>query len=74
MLNIEHKKMKQKYRKILLDDLLDRTEPFATFHDAYLHKINIDYNARELIAELDIWIGNPDGETKGKGTGTAGVF
>jgi hypothetical protein len=56
--------MKQRDRKIVLDDLLDRTEPFGTFHDAYLHKLNINYDTRELIAEFDICVGNPDGETK----------
>jgi hypothetical protein len=45
--SVKHKKMKQKGRKIVLDDLLDRTEPFATFHGAYLHKINKDYNKHE---------------------------
>ena len=44
-----------------LDDLLDQAEPYATFHDAMLHKIKIDYEAQELTAELELCVGNPDG-------------
>lgn len=47
-------------RTIRLDDLLGGTEPFATFHDASLLTLNINYEKRDLIAEFDIWIGDPD--------------
>jgi hypothetical protein len=55
--------MKRLKQKIRLDDLLDQTEPYATFHDATLHKIKIDYEAHELTAEFKLCVGNPNGKT-----------
>lgn len=33
-----------------LDDLLDGQEPHATFHDADLLSLDIDYRTRSLVA------------------------
>jgi len=52
-------------RKIEMDDLIDRTvEPFASFHDATLCKINVDYDSKTLSAEFEMCVGNPDGSNK----------
>lgn len=48
-------------RTVRLDDIIGTAEPFATFHDASLLILNIDYEGRSLIAEFDIWVGSPDG-------------
>jgi hypothetical protein len=55
--------MKEHKNKIKLDALLDKNEPFASFHDARLRKIQIDYLKREITAELELSVGNPDGDT-----------
>jgi len=55
--------MKEHKNSIKLDDLLDSTEPFATFHDATLHKIQIDYGRGEITAAFELSVGNPDGIT-----------
>lgn len=47
-------------RTIRLDDRLGATEPFATFHDASLLILNINYEGRDLIAEFDICVGDPN--------------
>ena len=47
-------------RTIRLDDMLGATEPFATFHDASLLILNINYEGRDLIAEFDICVGDPN--------------
>lgn len=49
-------------RQVRLDDLLGNAEPHASFHDASLLALNIDYLGRSLIAEFDIWVGNPDAD------------
>ena len=56
--------MKDLKQKIRLDDLLGQVEPYATFHDATLNKIEIDYEAYELTAEFKLCVGNPDGKAK----------
>jgi hypothetical protein len=45
-----------------LDELLDGTEPHATFHDASLRELRIDYQARTLAAVFELWVGDPDAE------------
>jgi hypothetical protein len=47
-------------RTIRLDDMLGATEPFATFHDASPLILNINYEGRDLIAEFDICVGDPN--------------
>ncbi len=40
-----------------MDDLIaGLEEPFATFHDATLRGINLDYDNRRLAAEFDIFV------------------
>jgi len=53
---VKHKNMNEPKQKIRLDDLLDEAEPYATFHDATLHKIRVDYEARELTAEFKLCV------------------
>jgi hypothetical protein len=44
-----------------MDDLFaGLEEPFATFHDATLRKISLDYDSRQLSAEFDIFVGDPE--------------
>jgi len=47
-------------RTVRLDDLLGPTEPFASFHDAALSVLHIDYEARSLVAEFELCVGDPD--------------
>ena len=48
-------------RATCLDDLLDRkAEPFASFHDATLSNIHIDYKLKTLSAEFKVCVGSPD--------------
>ena len=47
-------------RTIRPDDMLGATEPFATVHDVSLLILNINYEGRDLIAEFDICIGDPN--------------
>jgi len=47
-------------RTIRLDEMLGATEPFATFHDASPLILNINYEGRDLIAEFDICVGDPN--------------
>lgn len=47
-------------RTIRLDDMLGATEPFATVHDVSLLILNINYEGRDLIAEFDICVGDPN--------------
>jgi hypothetical protein len=50
-------------KNIRMDDLLDKSEPFAGFHDASLHKVHLDYDARAVSAEFKLFVGNPEGKT-----------
>lgn len=43
-----------------LDDLLGSDEPSATFHDARLISVAVDYAKRELLAEWELCVGDPD--------------
>lgn len=45
-----------------LDDLLARDDFAATFHDASVHRLTLDYVAREAVLECSICVGNPDAE------------
>jgi len=56
--------VKENKEKTRLDDLLDKTEPYATFHDAMLHTITIDYDTKEFTARVDLCVGNPDAKTE----------
>jgi hypothetical protein len=47
-----------------LDELLQVEHPFATFHDALLQKINIDYISKEAKLDFLICIGDPDSPDK----------
>jgi hypothetical protein len=49
-------------RNIRMDDLLDKSEPFASFHDAALHKVQLDYDARVVSAEFELYVDNPEGK------------
>ena len=43
-----------------IDSFLDNEEPCASFHDAGLISLNIDYERRELISEWQLCVGDPD--------------
>ena len=47
-----------------MDDLLGAEEPFATFHDAYLQKVAVDYSKKELTMGFDLSVGDPNGITE----------
>ncbi len=57
-----------------LDSLLGDEEPHATFHDARLQRIAIDFVAGSFAAELDVCVGDPaatlarDRERRRRGT------
>jgi hypothetical protein len=42
-----------------LDELLDDEEPHATFHDAQLVSLTIDYRTSELLSTWRICVGDP---------------
>ena len=43
-----------------LDDLLGTTEPHATFHDASLLALRIDYGSRDATLDWELFAGDPD--------------
>jgi hypothetical protein len=43
-----------------LDALLSDDEPHATFHDALITAIHVDYVRRRFLAELRVSVGDPD--------------
>jgi hypothetical protein len=43
-----------------LDELLDDEEAHATFHDAELLSVSIDYRTRELISAWRLCVGDPE--------------
>ncbi len=51
-------------RQAGLDGLLGHEEPHATFHDAELLAIRIDYEKRELVARWRLCVGDPDAAEK----------
>ena len=42
-----------------IDSFLDKEEPCATFHDALLISLRIDYERREVTTEWNICVGDP---------------
>jgi hypothetical protein len=55
--------MKEDKNNTRMDSLLDQAEPYATFHDAELCEMTIDYKTGTLAAEFELCVGNPDGKT-----------
>lgn len=45
-----------------LDSLLDGEEPHATFHDAELLSVRVDYRKRELVALWRMCVGDPNAD------------
>jgi hypothetical protein len=43
-----------------IDSFLGQEEPCATFHDALLISLSIDYERREVTTEWDICVGDPN--------------
>jgi len=43
-----------------LDDLFGSDVPHATFHDASIERLALDYVARKAVLDCSIWIGDPD--------------
>lgn len=56
--------MNEQKHKIKMNNLLDQTEQYATFHDAELTEIRINYKESKLSAEFDLCVGNPIGKTE----------
>jgi hypothetical protein len=48
-----------------LDELLGGEEFHATFHDASVRRISVDYQARRWEVHLDVCVGDPDAEDEG---------
>jgi len=46
-----------------MDNLLDQVWPYATFHDAELYELCVNYKNKTLSAEFELCVGNPNGET-----------
>jgi hypothetical protein len=45
-----------------LDDYIPPGEPCATFHDASLLSILIDYEGKEMVSEWDLCVGDPEAD------------
>jgi hypothetical protein len=45
-----------------LDALLPDNEPFATFHDAVISSVQVDYLRRRFVAHMQINCGDPDSD------------
>jgi hypothetical protein len=43
-----------------LDEVFDNKYPHATFHDAIIESIKLDYKNKEAKLELEICVGDPD--------------
>jgi hypothetical protein len=43
-----------------LDDLLDEQEPYATFRDARLVAVSLDYRGNEAVTTWNLCVGDPD--------------
>lgn len=43
-----------------LEQLLDATSPHATFHDATIERVAIDYLAHEAVLDCSLVVGDPD--------------
>jgi hypothetical protein len=48
-----------------LDELLEGKEPHATFHDALVRRIVVDYQTRRWEAYLDVCVGDPEAADEG---------
>jgi hypothetical protein len=49
-----------------IDFFLDNEEPCASFHDARLISLNLNYERRELVSEWQLCVGNPDAPERSK--------
>lgn len=47
-----------------LEDIIDYSEPNATFHDADVHSINVDYQNTILVLQMSICVGDPNANTE----------
>ena len=45
---------------MILEDLLDDNYPHASFHDALLNKLTLDYLLRIAKFDMDLCVGNPE--------------
>jgi hypothetical protein len=45
-----------------LETLLGKDEPNGTFHDSSLLSMSVDYDKKLLIADFDIFVGDPEGK------------
>lgn len=43
-----------------LDNLFDSTHPHATFHDANIERLTVDYVTGEAVLTCSVCVGNPD--------------
>jgi hypothetical protein len=46
-----------------LEDLLDRKFPHASFHDALLNRLTLDYLLRTATFDMELCVGNPESES-----------
>jgi hypothetical protein len=46
-----------------IDDFLGRAEPCASFHDARLISVQINYEQRELVSDWELCVGDPAPES-----------
>ena len=47
---------------MILEDLLDDKFPHASFHDALLNKLALDYLLRTATFDMELCVGNPESE------------
>lgn len=47
-------------KTMILESILDKKHPHATFHDAILYDLKIDYKNRIVQFEINMQIGNPE--------------
>jgi len=45
-----------------IDDFLGTAEPCASFHDARLISVQINYDQRELVSNWSLYVGDPESE------------
>lgn len=58
-------------RQLDLIGLLGERYPFASFHDAKIHAIHLDYKTRVLQMECTLWLGDLDAPTTEQREATA---
>ena len=51
-------------RTVKLDDLFGTEEKYATFHDASLLALQVDYGTTTLTAEFDVCVGKPNADER----------